>query len=170
LKCPHCKAQTEIKNEADGPWYSVKLRACLSLGCKMYAGFFTIEAITDDGKFRNLVRRAEIEARPPLYSGPAPRAEETETEGTSTAANPDRLAKGAAEVRRTRNADPASGHPWKRAQRAGALAKADRAAAPAVETKIEPEPPPVAAAVDHEAEEVTSTPVEEDHPSAVDGI
>lgn len=50
-----------MKVEADGAWFSVKLRACTSLGCPCYQGFVTIEAVTDDKVFRSVLRKAERE-------------------------------------------------------------------------------------------------------------
>lgn len=62
MKCPRCKAKTERVNEIEGPFFVVKTRACPTIGCPLYRGFHTIEAVTSDEVFRGILEKAEREA------------------------------------------------------------------------------------------------------------
>lgn len=62
MLCPRCKAKTEIKNEAEGPWFCVKTRICTTIGCPLHTGFHTVEAVTGHEVFRGVIDMAEREA------------------------------------------------------------------------------------------------------------
>lgn len=127
MVCPRCKSKTEIKNEVEGPWFTVMTRVCTATGCVLHSGFHTIEAVTGHEVFRGVIEMAEREAlaaqKARREAGERERA--TVEPSASSAAEgvaPSQVIPSASEVKLNRAA-PSHDHPWRRAIREAAQRK-----------------------------------------------